>query len=399
MDFLLYYCISTTLLWALYKVLLSQTTKLNLNRFLLLILPILPILIYWVVNNLNYIQPSTNTFIGQTIQEVTISSQQQTIASAYSIWDLITMIYLIGASAFLIHTFIQLFKTVKQIKSTPFTRLEDGTKLAYTENKNTFSFFNYIHISLDLKDNDSVLSHELVHTRQKHSIDVMIYQLYSIIFWFHPIIHLLNSEIKLLHEYIADDKVSNNTSKINYANNLLNIYFGTGSIQFINQFNNKKFIKMRLKMLSKNERKPQLWRYAAVPTLLAVLALSVSSFNTNSKTYASTSIQETNPVYDSVDVMPEYKGGMNELFTFIGANVKYPEQALADKVEGKCYVEFVITKTGDIKDAKVVKGVNDEIDAESLRVINMMPKWTPGIKDDKKVNVRMVLPIAYKLNL
>jgi protein TonB len=110
------------------------------------------------------------------------------------------------------------------------------------------------------------------------------------------------------------------------------------------------------------------------------------------------SIVESDPVYDSVDVMPEYKGGMKELFAFMGNNVKYPKQSANEGVEGKCMVEFVVTKTGEIKDAKILKGVNDEIDAESLRVINSMPNWTPGKKDGKNVNVKMVLPIAFRLN-
>jgi TonB family protein len=77
--------------------------------------------------------------------------------------------------------------------------------------------------------------------------------------------------------------------------------------------------------------------------------------------------------------------------------VKYPKEAANAGVEGKVFVEFTVTKEGKIKDAKVAKGAEESLDKEALRVVNAMPDWTPGEKDGKKVDVKMTLPIAFKL--
>lgn len=390
--------LTLTFIWATYKILFSQSSNYNLNRAILISTPVLPIIMY-AIGSYSFSQFAPTTFAGETIQTVTINIQNSMMVSQLTFWDGILLLYALGAVIMLIITIRNIRNTILKVNSFKYENNIEGVNISYSENKETFSFFNKIHICNDLKQNDTVLEHELVHVRQKHSLDILLYAIYKILFWFHPLIYLLDREIKLTHEYIADDIVSENSNKATYANKLLNIYFGTGSIQFINQFNNQKFIKMRLKMLSKKEKKSQLWRYVALPVVLAALTLSVSSFVTSESFYMSSATIESDPIYDSVDVMPEYKGGNQALFAFIGSNVKYPKQSANEGIQGKCLVEFTISKTGDVKDAKIKQGVNGEIDAESLRVINAMPKWTPGKKDGQNVNVKMILPIAYKLDL
>lgn len=99
-----------------------------------------------------------------------------------------------------------------------------------------------------------------------------------------------------------------------------------------------------------------------------------------------------------VEQMPSFPGGEQSLFKFLSFNIKYPEKAKFDNVVGVVYITFVISKNGIVKDVKVFRGVNDELDREALRVIGGMPRWFPGIQDGRFVDVQYNLPIRFSLN-
>ena len=102
-------------------------------------------------------------------------------------------------------------------------------------------------------------------------------------------------------------------------------------------------------------------------------------------------------VYLEVDEMPEYPGGKEGFLKFIASNVKYPEEAKKKKISGKVFVSFVVDKKGVVTDARVVRTINDALDKEALRVINLMAKWKPGKMDGKPVDVQFTVPILFKL--
>tara|TARA_B110000014_G_C20017887_1_gene527967 strand:+ start:176 stop:868 length:693 start_codon:yes stop_codon:yes gene_type:complete len=99
-----------------------------------------------------------------------------------------------------------------------------------------------------------------------------------------------------------------------------------------------------------------------------------------------------------VSTMPKFPGGNPELFDFLNSNIKYPEISIKNNSQGKVIIEFVVEENGEISNIKVLKGVDPFIDAESIRVVNQMPKWIPGKQLDKKVRVRQRLPIKFKLS-
>ena len=101
--------------------------------------------------------------------------------------------------------------------------------------------------------------------------------------------------------------------------------------------------------------------------------------------------------YDSVEKMPEFPGGMSEMMRFVSDNIRYPKDAMEAKKEGRALVEFVIETDGSISDVSVVKEVYPSIDAEAIRVVKSMPKWTPGEQDGEKVRVQFTMPVAFKL--
>ena len=111
-----------------------------------------------------------------------------------------------------------------------------------------------------------------------------------------------------------------------------------------------------------------------------------------------TVVSQTNQkVFDTVDQMPEYPGGMQAMIEFLQANMKYPEDAAKQKVEGRVMVQFVVETDGSISDVHVAKQVFPSLDAEAIRVVQAMPKWTPGKEKGKVVRVKYNLPIVFRM--
>lgn len=100
-----------------------------------------------------------------------------------------------------------------------------------------------------------------------------------------------------------------------------------------------------------------------------------------------------------VDEPAEYPGGIGQLKLFLSQNLVYPPTALEKGIQGKCYVKFKVSESGEIDDIKIMRGVMDcpQCDEEAIRVIKLMPKWIPGKMDGKSVASYYNLPISFKL--
>lgn len=112
------------------------------------------------------------------------------------------------------------------------------------------------------------------------------------------------------------------------------------------------------------------------------------------------SAQETGKekIYNEVEIMPEYPGGQEALLKFISENVKYPENAIKNEIQGKVFVSFVIDESGAVTKVKVLRGVDADLDKEAVRVIKLLEKWTPGKEKGKAVKVMYTLPINFALS-
>ncbi|MEZ4755710.1 MAG: energy transducer TonB [Flavobacteriales bacterium] len=95
--------------------------------------------------------------------------------------------------------------------------------------------------------------------------------------------------------------------------------------------------------------------------------------------------------------MPEFPGGKEALFAYIGKNLKYPEQAQEEGIEGVVYVTFVVETDGKITGVQVLRGIGGGCNEEAVRVVSGMPNWTPGMQRGKPVRVKYNLPIRYRL--
>jgi protein TonB len=102
-------------------------------------------------------------------------------------------------------------------------------------------------------------------------------------------------------------------------------------------------------------------------------------------------------VFQVVEQMPEFPGGMEKLMEYLSKNIKYPSIAQENNIQGRVIVEFVVNKDGSIVDPKVMRSVDSSLDNEAMRVIKAMPKWTPGKQRGKAVRVRYTVPVLFRL--
>ncbi len=108
-------------------------------------------------------------------------------------------------------------------------------------------------------------------------------------------------------------------------------------------------------------------------------------------------VVEEAPIFTVVESMPEFKGGMQQLYTYLGNNIKYPVMAKESGIQGKVYVTFVVEKDGSITDVKVLRGIGGGCDEEAVRVVQSMPRWSPGKQRGKPVRVQYNLPVRFTL--
>ena len=102
-------------------------------------------------------------------------------------------------------------------------------------------------------------------------------------------------------------------------------------------------------------------------------------------------------IFVIVEKMPQFPGGDLELRKYIAKNVKYPNIARENDIQGKVYVRFVVTRTGTVDKVQIARGVDPLLDKEAIRVVESLPKWAPGEQGGKKVSVWYTVPINFQL--
>ena len=129
-------------------------------------------------------------------------------------------------------------------------------------------------------------------------------------------------------------------------------------------------------------------------SLKVVLMMLVLLF---SFTTSTAQTKKNDMLFSVVEVMPQYPGGQIAMLKYIMENIKYPEQAMKKGIQGRVAVSFIVEKDGSISDVKPVLSVHPLLNKEAVRVVESMPKWTPGKQNGKPVRVRFVVPVMFKL--
>ncbi len=131
--------------------------------------------------------------------------------------------------------------------------------------------------------------------------------------------------------------------------------------------------------------------------LLITLLLPITFMVMSANLQESVPLEKSEEVFFSVDKMPEFPGGMAAMQNYLATNVQYPLEAQEKGIQGRVICQFIINTDGTVSDVKVMRNVDKLLEAEAIRVIENMPKWNPGIKDNKIVRVKYTLPITFRL--
>lgn len=404
---MLTYILTTTIYLSVFylfmTVMMRKTTFFRFNRIMLLAgtaacmgLPFLEITLPpEVMTELNDI-----VVIGMTISDwapsmVTEGSAGINIPLAIYITGMCVTILLTGIS------YYRMFKLIHSIS--PESR--DGMKIRIVEHEiPSFSWGRNIVISRkDYEDNPEILKHETMHIRCGHSVDLMAYSAISILHWFNPLIWFIRTEIKTIHEYEADSlTLENDTDAYQYQMLLVKTAVGAKTFQLANGFNHSK-LKKRICMMhtDKTNGWVRLAYVLCVPLLLGAMCCCTEKYSTEKPYDDTVSIfrfeKPSVPFYE-VEEKPTFQGGdAYEFSRWVNMQLIYPEGAKARHAEGRVTISFTVNEKGKVKDVRILRGADPELDKEALRVVSMSPDWTPGRADGKPVPVTYTFPIIFQL--
>ncbi len=110
-----------------------------------------------------------------------------------------------------------------------------------------------------------------------------------------------------------------------------------------------------------------------------------------------TSNQDNGPVYMFCEKMPEFPGGETAFTDYLKSKIRYSKVAVSDKIEGRVKVKFIVSSSGEIIGTQIIKGIEKDLDDQCLKAISTMPKWKPGMIDNKPVSVSYNIPIRFVL--
>ena len=266
----------------IYEILLKRETFFQWNRIYLVVTSVFSITIPFL--KINWIEKQLPENVGNSINEIVlyatnsnelqyISTVQKSTNSFEIPWETILVSGSIVFLVLLIRKFYQLQYLKK--KSQKFIHPE-FVEYRIPNSDVAFSFINSIFIGDNVNQSsyDSIINHELVHLKEKHSYDLIFFELLKIVFWFNPFIYLYQRYSSEVHEFIADHATKN---KINNYENLLNEVFCVENFKFTNQFFNQSLIKKRIVMLNKKSKKSNKLKYLLVAPLMAFLMLFLTS--------------------------------------------------------------------------------------------------------------------------
>ncbi|RZL13806.1 MAG: M56 family metallopeptidase, partial [Pedobacter sp.] len=349
--------------YGFYKFLLDKETYFILNRLYLvsagLLSVALPFLRFeWFIG-----QPLTHPVyatVGQMNDYISVAIIQDNV-SKITLGNTLAFLYFAGVLFFIVRFIVQLISLSVLLK-----RREKGI---------AFSFFGKKVIDISLPEFRTINSHEEIHVRQLHSLDVMFFELLGIITWFNPIVYFYKHSIKNIHEYLADEEAAKfQGDKEQYALLLLSSAFGVTPSNLTNSFFNKSLIKKRIYMLHKQRsKKTAVLKYGLFLPLFAIaLVMSSATIRKNEKILA---VAEKLPLSEPLDIIKEAVSGFSEtpftkvlpsnnttvvsedsskkefkalgidwsgLMTHLKRSIRYPEAAAVSQTQGSTMVKFAI---------------------------------------------------------
>ncbi|UPZ17096.1 M56 family metallopeptidase [Flavobacterium humidisoli] len=296
----------------------------------------------------------------------------------------------------LILNVLSFFKKInrKEIRSV------DGVKVILTDEAVLpHSFWNAVFVNKTEfemgKIPSELLIHEKAHLEQKHTLDILFVAVLQTVFWFNPFLSLFRKAIKLNHEFLADEAVNKQFGEVRSYQNLL-LEFASNK-QTVALASNLNYLITKKRLLMMTKEKSPISMVFKVSSVTAVSVLLLIAFN--SQAVAQTSFSEKNAnnnrISEKTNVkQPQFPGGIEKFYMFVGQNFRMPEEFSKHKMEGKLFVEFMVEKDGSLSEFKIVKDLGYGVSDEVIRVLKLSPKWIPATENGQAVRVLYSLPIT-----
>ena len=444
--------VALMLLYGFYRLTVSRDTFFGLRRLTLWLIYAVALMVpalnleYWV-RDTPTMASMANVYADTFYPVVVVKAQAPSIT-----WmDMLLGIYWTGVAVLSLRLVWQLFSIIRLAVISRKQEVEGITVHLLRGEGSPFSFFRWVFMypsTLEGKQLHEVMVHECTHVSGLHSLDTLFSELFSIACWFNPFAWLMKQEVRMNLEYLADESVlSDGNARKSYQYHLLGLAYRqpNESTKIANNFNLlplKKRIKMMNKRRTSEIGKAKYLLFAPlagallmvsniesvareiggqVPEVAEVQQKADQALNADvavanpmakaeeakaaelakaeAKASDVTAPADTtkNVVYDVTETMPQFPGGQGVMMKYLAANIKYPASAVKAKKQGRVIVAFVIQKDGSVTNARIVRSVDPELDAEALRIVKAMPNWTPGTQDGKPVNVNYTIPVVFSL--
>ena len=355
--------------------------------------------------------------------------------SAISWVQIVLLVYLAGILFLACRNIYSLICLFRLIHSGKHEKLEKGvTLVVHNQEIAPFSWMKYIVISRkDLEENGrEILIHEMAHIHHRHSVDLLVADICIFFQWFNPGAWLLKQELQNVHEYEADETVINEgVNAKEYQLLLIKKAVSTRLYSMANSFNHSK-LKKRITMMLKEKSNP--WARLKYLYVLPLAAIAVTAFarpeisekmeeisavkvNDLAEIVQEKVLQDTVKVskdekkdalvvtgvkskeeeeiviFEVVEQMPEYPGGMSALQKYLSE--KIAGSPMKGKAGGRVMVGFTVAETGKIKDVRVLQSDEASLNQEAERIVSEMPDWIPGKQRGRPVPVKYTVPIRF----
>ena len=407
-------------LYAFYKLFFQKDTFFNVKRVIFLSSVIFSL--FYSFFDVKGLFLSKTTYLEENLPafelpEFLVLSGAGKAPQTISLINIAGIIWITGIILLFSYFVFQIISILSKILTSKRMRLSGMDIYVLKDLKNPFSFFNYILINPDFHDEQElseILHHEKTHVREKHTYDVILSELFCILCWFNPFAWLMKKEIRINLEFLADNFVVKSVKNAeHYQLHLLRLSYHKAIAQLSNNFNVSP-LKKRIQMMNKKKSSSAgIIKYTLFVLLFAVL-LFVNNLQAQDAMKDPKNLdkivvidpaneieqlqESRGEVFTHVEEMPKYPGGDKAMMKYLSQNIKYPDEAQKQGIEGTVVCRFVVSSTGEVTDVTIVKSLSPETDEEAIRVVKDMPKWIPGKQKGEEVSVYYVLPIRFKLS-
>lgn len=391
--------ILTTAFYLCWRMLLSKETLHRLNRFVLVLIPPVSMILPFCVITFHktVIVPATETAAQAG------AAMEASAPSALGVGIVAVAVYLAGVALVLFRILWSIWKIGRLIRSGYQVPVEgEKYRLVVTEEDvEPFSWMNFIVLSR--KDyeagNPEIILHEQAHINLRHSPDILMTDVLSAFQWYNPFVWMLGTDLRGIHEYEADEAVlKHGIDATQYQLFLIMKSAADHGYTLANSLRSGT-IKNRIKMMIKKKTKAASSLKALL--LIPIIGLSLAATARTVTDYQTPQNPEKKAPepFQLVEEKPSFNGGNAADFSkWVNERLVYPKEAKDKKIEGRLVLSFVITEKGKMTDVRVLRGADPLLDAEAVRVVSSSPAWVPGKnKDGEYVPVTYTFPVIFKL--